>query len=77
MASAAELPLAEAGRLGVRARSWLWIGAAAVFLLAAVLTGMLVGPVDLGVGTIARAVLSHVPLLGVRSHLSAADSAIL
>ena len=77
MASAAELPLAEAGRLGGRGRAWLWTAAAAVFLLAAFLTGMLVGPVDLGVGTIARAVLSHVPLLGVRSHLSAADSAIL
>ena len=33
---------------------WAWIVGAAGFLLAAFLTGMLVGPVDLGVGTIAR-----------------------
>src|SRR5207253_3263582 len=34
-------------------------------------------PVDLGVGTIVRAFVSHVPFLPVRSHLSEQQSAIL
>jgi iron complex transport system permease protein len=51
--------------------------AAATFLVCAVLVGLLVGPVHLGAGAIARAVLSHVPLLHVHSDLSPADDAIL
>jgi iron complex transport system permease protein len=47
------------------------------FLLGAALTGLLVGPVDLGVGAIAREVASHLPLLSVESPLSEAESAIL
>ena len=41
------------------------------------LIGLLVGPANIGAGPIVREVLSHVPLLGVHSHLSATDSAIL
>jgi iron complex transport system permease protein len=51
--------------------------AAATFLVCAVLVGLLVGPVHMGAGAIARAVLSHVPLLHVHSDLSPADDAIL
>jgi iron complex transport system permease protein len=50
---------------------------AVLFLVGSMLVGLLVGPVHLGVGTIARAVLSHVPFLHVHSHLSESDSAIL
>jgi iron complex transport system permease protein len=50
---------------------------AILFLVGSMLVGLLVGPVHLGVGTIARAILSHVPFLHVRSHLSESDSAIL
>jgi iron complex transport system permease protein len=42
-----------------------------------VATGLLVGPVDIGLGPIGRELLSHVPYLGVRSHLSPDESAIL
>ena len=49
----------------------------AVFLVGAGLVGLLVGPVDLGVGEIARSALSHVPFLHVHSSLPASDSAIL
>ena len=81
MARAEQLPLtrtaaAEATRLRVR-RSWLWAGAAALFLLGAFLTGLLVGPADIGIVEIGRATASHIPFLGVKSHLSAADRAIL
>jgi iron complex transport system permease protein len=51
-----------------------WL-AAAVFLLAALLTGVLVGPVDLGVFTVVQATFAHV--LGLHSPLSGADDAIL
>ena len=50
---------------------------AALFLLGAALVGLLVGPVDLGIIAIARAALSHVPLLHVHSGLSESDRAIL
>jgi iron complex transport system permease protein len=58
-------------------RNGLAVLAAATFLVCAVLVGLLVGPVHLGAGAIARAVLSHVPLLHVHSDLSPADDAIL
>ena len=82
MARAAKLPLAqaaaaEAARLRVRRPSWVWVAAASAFLLAAMLTGLLVGPVDIGVGAVVEAAASHLPFLGVKSHLSAEESAIL
>ena len=82
MAGAATQPLvraaaAEAARLRVRRPSWLWVVAALAFLAAAMLTGLLVGPVDIGAGSIVEAAASHVPFLGVKSHLSAQESAIL
>ena len=43
----------------------------------AVLAGLLVGPVDIGVGAIVRSALSHVPGLRVESPLSDADEAIV
>ena len=49
--------------------------AAAAFLAAALLTGVLVGPVDLGVVTVVQATFAHV--LGLHSPLSGADDAIL
>jgi iron complex transport system permease protein len=81
MAEAAELPLtraaaAEARRLRVR-RQWVWSMGAALFLLAALVTGTLVGPVNIGVGAVARSVAAHLPFLGVKSHLSPTEDAIL
>ena len=48
---------------------------AAVFLAAALLTGVLVGPVDLGVLTVVQATFAHI--VGLHSPLSGADDAIL
>jgi iron complex transport system permease protein len=49
----------------------------AVFLLGAALAGLLVGPAPIGVSTIVRSALSHVPLLHVDSHMSQEDAAIV
>jgi len=78
MAQAERLPLAPARpRRAARGPAWAWGAGAAAFLAAAVATGLLVGPVDLGLGAIGREVLSHVPFLGVRSDLSPDEQAIL
>jgi iron complex transport system permease protein len=57
--------------VGVR----LWLPAAVLFLAAAVLTGVLVGPVHLGAADVVRATFAHV--FGLHSPLSGADDAIL
>jgi iron complex transport system permease protein len=61
----------------VRGVSLAWAAAAAVFVLAAALLGLALGPVDLGLGAVAREVLSHVPFLGVESSFSDTQDAIL
>jgi iron complex transport system permease protein len=53
----------------------LWLPASLLFLAAAVLTGVLVGPVDLGMLNVVRATFAHV--FGLHSPLSGADDAIL
>ena len=50
---------------------------AAVFVVCSTLIGLLVGPVHLGIGAIAREAGSHLPLLHIRSDMSAQDTAIL
>jgi len=78
LALRARLPGAAVRSPGAsRRRSGLWFAAAGLFLLAAVVSGTFVGPVGLGVGAILRDVASHVPFLGVRSHLTPPESAIL
>ena len=82
MAQAAKLPLteaarAEARRRRVRGRSWLWVGGGIAFVLAALVTGILVGPAPIGLGDIVASAASHLPFLGIDSHLSSADSAIV
>jgi iron complex transport system permease protein len=57
-------------------RSWLWGLAAALFFLAALVTGVLVGPVELAPGAILRSVGAHLHL-GIHSHLSPTEDAIL
>jgi iron complex transport system permease protein len=53
----------------------LWLPAALVFLAAALMTGALVGPVDLGAVNVIRATFAHV--LGLDSPLSGSDDAVL
>jgi len=57
------------------ARTRLWLLASLLFLAAAVLTGVLVGPVHLGVVNVVRATFAH--LFGLHSPLSGPDDAIL
>jgi iron complex transport system permease protein len=53
------------------------VAGAVVFLLASLAVGLLVGPVDVSATAIAGSAVSHVPFLGVHSHLSAPDSAVV
>jgi iron complex transport system permease protein len=66
-----------AARVPLPGRGLLPILGGVAFLVASTLLGLLVGPVHIGVGETARSAASHVPFLGVDSHLSATDSAIL
>ena len=82
MAQAVKLPLtdaarSEARRRRVRGSSWLWIGGGVLFALVAVLTGIAIGPISIGVGSIVESAASHLPFLGLQSHLSASDSAVV
>ncbi|MDE3131850.1 MAG: cysteine-rich CWC family protein [Acidobacteriota bacterium] len=63
----------------VRARGVppVWAVTAALLLGGAVLAGLAVGPVGIGVGAIAQSLLAKLPLLHVHSPLAAVDEAIL
>lgn len=56
-------------------RPWRFLSAA--FLVAALLIGLGVGPVAIGIGGIVESALSHLPLLHVHSRLSSLDEAVL
>ena len=82
MAQAAKLPLteaarAEARRLRVHGTSWVWLGGGIAFATCALLTGIAVGPAPIGLGAIVESAASHIPFLGIHSHLSVSDSAIV
>jgi iron complex transport system permease protein len=53
------------------------VAAGIVFFVGALLVGLAIGPVHLSFGAICLSALSNVPLLGVHSHLSATDNAVL
>jgi iron complex transport system permease protein len=55
----------------------LWLVAAALFLVAALLTGALVGPVHIGLLDALQSVAARLPFVHVRSPLSATDESIL
>jgi len=54
-----------------------WLAAGLGTVLVSALVALAAGPVDLGVGAIARELLSHVPFLDVKSPLSETEDAIL
>jgi iron complex transport system permease protein len=58
-----------------RGSTALWLLAATIFLIGALLTGVLVGPVNLGVVNVVRGTFAHV--FGLHSPLSGSDDAIL
>jgi iron complex transport system permease protein len=66
------VPAVVAPRVGV---PWTLVALAA--LCGAVLVGLVVGPVPIGIGPIARSALSHVPLLDAGARLDAAQEAIV
>ena len=72
-----EAARADARRLRVHGSSWLWVGGGVAFALVSVLVGIAVGPAPIGIGAIVESAASHIPFLGVHSHLSASDSAIV
>jgi iron complex transport system permease protein len=55
----------------------LWTCAAVAFLLASALVGLLLGPVDVGVGDITRSALAHLHVPGVTSPLTPGEEAIV
>ena len=54
-----------------------WLAAGIIAVLLALVLGVMIGPVGIPAGSVVRELLSHVPFLGVRSHLSAQDAAIV
>jgi iron complex transport system permease protein len=54
-----------------------WALAAAATVVGAFLTGVLIGPVDIGIGEIARSVLARVPLIDYETPLTPAEDAIV
>jgi iron complex transport system permease protein len=54
-----------------------WGLASVAFLIAAAMVGLAVGPYPIGVGAIAQAALSHLPLLHIHSPLDSVQSAIV
>ncbi len=75
--SVAAQPAAEAVSLPSPPRALWPIVGAVVFVVVSALIGLFVGPAGIAPEAIVRELLSHVPLLGIHSHLSATDSAIL
>ena len=63
----------------VRARGLtpLWAGGAVAFLLASVVAGVVVGPIDLGVGAILESVAAKLHVPGATSSLTPTEEAIL
>ena len=59
----------------MKPRAGLWVPAAVAFLLVAVFTGAIVGPVDLGAWQVVRATVAHV--FGTASPLEGAEDAVL
>ena len=67
----------DATRVLSPARRTLPILLGLVFLAGALLVGLAVGPVHLGLGAIVVSAASNIPFLGIHSHLSATDNAVL
>ena len=79
MIAAARARARGEGAVGVPTppRRALPIAAGVVFHAASVLVGLAIGPVNIGIGAIAVSIASNIPFLGVHSHLSPTDNAVL
>ncbi|NHZ70257.1 MAG: iron chelate uptake ABC transporter family permease subunit [Proteobacteria bacterium] len=67
----------NAGRPSATRLHWWWIGGAIVFLMASIVTGVMVGVIPLSSGDIVRSVVSRVSWLDLDTGLSERDEAIL
>jgi len=77
IASARSRVRVDAAGVPSRVRAAVPVACGFAFLVVALVAGLLVGPVHIGVGPVVASALSHVPFLHVRSHLSPVDSAIV
>lgn len=64
-------------QLSVRGVPWAWGAVALALLVGALLVGVATGPFPIGLGAIAEAGLSHLPLLHIHSPLTQLESAIV
>jgi iron complex transport system permease protein len=71
------VPVARREQIQARGVPRVWALAAGGFLVVALLVGLAIGPVHIGVGPIAVALLSHVPFLHVHSSLDPVENAVL
>jgi cobalamin transport system permease protein len=72
-----EAAAARAGVAGPRGLSPLWAGGAIAFFLVAVAIGVVVGPVDVGLGAILRSLGARMHLPGIVSPLTPTEDAIV
>ena len=77
MSATAAKPVSLATAVRPRGLAPVWAGAAVAFLLASVLIGVLVGPIDLGLGGVSSSLGERLRVPGVTSSLSATEESIL
>src|SRR5918992_2215119 len=76
-AAAAPKPVSPATTVSPRGLAPLWTGAAAAFLVLAVTVGVLVGPIELGVGPVLSSIGERLHVPGSSSSLTATEESIL
>jgi iron complex transport system permease protein len=54
-----------------------WLAGGVLAVVASVVLGVMIGPVGIPFGGVIEELLSHIPLLGVESHLSTPDASII
>jgi iron complex transport system permease protein len=77
MDAAAARSVSSATAVRPRGLAPLWIGAAVAFLLLAVAVGVLVGPIELGIGRVLGSIGARLHVPGVSTPLSATEESIL
>jgi iron complex transport system permease protein len=76
-ATPSEIAGGETLRLPAGVRLTLPVVCACAFLAGSLLVGLAIGPIHIGLGAIVRSAAAHIPLLGIHSHLSQSDSAVV
>ncbi|MGH3133322.1 MAG: FecCD family ABC transporter permease [Gaiellaceae bacterium] len=76
-ATAAQEPVSPAVEISARGLAPVWACAAVVFLVLSLLAGVLVGPIELGIGSVLSSAGERLHVPGVSSTLSATEESIL